>query len=83
MAERRALGRHGLRQVLRDRYREVRLVRALCSRTAKSGVKPLIALSNVARETPAASAFGQINSRNCWNSSAWDALVSDFPRMPA
>ena len=51
---------------------------ALFSRTAKSGVKPLIALSNVARETPAASAFGQIDSRNCWNSSAWDALVFGF-----
>src|SRR5205085_10983178 len=45
---------------------------------AQSGVKPLIALSNVARETPATSAFGQIDSRNCRNSSTCDALVFVF-----
>src|SRR5437588_477397 len=37
-----------------------------------------IASSNVARETPALSAFGQIDSRNCRNSPACGTLVFWF-----
>src|SRR5947209_7937497 len=47
-------------------------------RMAASGVRPLIAVSNVARETPAAAAFGQIDSRNCRNSATVGTAVSWF-----
>src|SRR5947209_6704921 len=47
-------------------------------RMAASGVRPPIAESNVARETPAAAAFGQIDSRNCRNSATVGTAVSGF-----
>src|SRR5947209_11315855 len=47
-------------------------------RMAASGVRPLIAESNVARWTPAAAAFGQIDSRNCRNSATVGTAVSWF-----